>query len=53
MDDVILFCHLCGGLIEPWHERAEWSGRMAHAECVAEQDEGLDAEWMEDMGYDE
>ena len=53
MDDVMVFCHLCGNLIEPWDERAQWEGRIAHAMCVEQQDMALDPEWMEDMGYEE
>ena len=53
MDEAIVFCHICGGLITPWDDRAEWNGRLAHAECVAAQEEELDPEWMEDMGYEQ
>jgi hypothetical protein len=53
MDEALLFCHICGQLIEPWDERADYEGRLAHALCVTELDDPLDPEWMEDMGYEE
>jgi len=51
MNDVLIFCRICGDVMEPWDDRAEWDKRLAHTACVAEQDEALDPEWMEDMGY--
>ncbi len=51
MDEVMIFCCICGNLMEPWDERAEWDGRLAHALCVEQQDEALDLEDMENLGY--
>lgn len=48
MDEAIVFCRICGDLITPWDERAEWKGHIAHAECVALQDIPLDEDLLED-----
>lgn len=52
-DNGLVFCAICGEAIAPWDERDEWHGRIAHAECVAQQDVALDPEEMEALGYDE